>query len=61
MNKYIVKIISPVDSSMKQQLEINANYFTSKGFYYEFQDENGDIIACIPIEMSIILRVKDKP
>lgn len=59
MNKYIVKIISPVDSSLKQEIEINAYSLLSRENYYEFTDKYGFTVACFPIDKVIILRIKD--
>lgn len=59
MDKYIIKLISTVDSSLKQEIEINAYSLLSRENHYEFTDKNGLTVACFPIDRVIILRIKD--
>ena len=58
MNKYIVQVISPIDSSKKQEIEINDCYLFPNKQYYEFINDDNETIACFPIDMTIVLRVK---
>ena len=58
MNNYIVQIISTFDSNLKRELEINDCYLNIYDRYYQFLNEKKEIIACFPIDRTIVLRVK---
>ena len=58
MYKYIIHIISTVDSRLMREIEINASYLLVDKMHYEFRNDDNDIIACFPIDRTIVLRVK---
>ena len=58
MNNYIVKIISPIDSKLLRQIELNNCYLFNSREYHEFINDDNETIACFPTNNTIILRVK---
>ena len=58
MYNYIVQIISTVDSSLKQEIEIKDVQILAHEKYYEFMAEDKQTIACFPIDRTIVFRVK---
>jgi hypothetical protein len=41
-----------------REIEINASYLLVDKMHYEFRNDDNDIIACFPIDRTIVLRVK---
>jgi hypothetical protein len=58
MYNYIVQIISTVDSSLKQEIEIKDVQILVHEKYYEFMGQDKQTIACFPIDRTIVFRVK---
>jgi hypothetical protein len=58
MNTYIIQFQSN-ENNFIREIKVKADYLVSKLNHYEFLDINEQIIACLPIEKTIILRIKE--
>ena len=58
MNTYIIEIQS-TDNRLIREMKISADYLIFQQNHYQFLDINEQIIACFPIEKTIIYRIKE--
>lgn len=47
------------ENKLIRQIEINANFFVPYSNRYDFLDVNNQIIACFPIEKTIIFKITE--